>query len=325
MSYHWPQNKSLQEALLLRNQLEYRIKNDVNFQGYLSKNTFDAIMIWGFGHASNLTEHAIKKVTISAFNYLSHDMLYEAALALTSLPGIGISRASKILALSDQSNLGIYDSRAAHGLSDLSFNGFRLLPIPPGRVISGDSHLSTEHFCTAFENYIWVLRYFVTCCQKDPSLSQHFIRVSDLEIAFFSRSRLLSMVPTNQLSHSLTRSSLEEGDCYSTLGYGDKAKSFWDYVDESGITVLTGPEGQTACKLKNEVIIECLAYFSNSGWFLLGNAIDNVKPSSLGEYFKDHLKLSPKFASHFASILYSQGRLSYRYGPYNRVELKVNQ
>lgn len=305
-SYHWPNNVSLQKAVSLRNQLETLINDDLNNHEYLSKATFDSVMSWGFGRSSNVTANEIKKATQIAFNYLAQEKLKEAALALTRLPGIGISRASKILAISDQNNLGIYDSRAAHGLSDLTYDGFRIIPIPPGRVIAGDSHLSTEHFCAAFEQYTWLLKYFQTCCQNDLSLNQDFRRISDIEIAFFSRSRLTSKSPITKPSYIQKASSFEEGDCYFTLGYGDRAKPFWAYVDESGVTVLTGQEGKTACRFKHETIADCLTHFSKSEWFLLGNAVDNVKPGSLGEYFKEHFNISPKFASHFASILYYQ-------------------
>jgi len=291
----------------------------------LDKTTFDAVMIWGFGHPSKLTENVITEATKIAFKYLAQERVKDAALILTRLPGIGISRASKILALSDQNNLGIYDSRAAHGLSDLYYDGQRMIPIPPGKVIAGDSHFATDNFCSAFERYIWVLRYLHICCQMDSSLSRNFSRVSDLEIAFFSRSRLSKSFLLSNAPYNQAEPATEEDDHYLTLGYGDRAKSFWANIDESGITIFTGPEGKTACKLNNEVITTCLNHFSNSSWFLLGNAIDNVKAGSLGEYFKYQLKLSPKFASHFAAILYNQGRLSFRYGSHNRVELKVNK
>jgi hypothetical protein len=48
-------------------------------------------MTWGFGHSSNLTDSDIRIATGSAFIYLSREDLCEAALALTRLPGIGIS------------------------------------------------------------------------------------------------------------------------------------------------------------------------------------------------------------------------------------------
>ena len=51
--------------------------------------------------------------------------------------------------------------------------------------------------------------------------------------------------------------------------------------------------------------------------------MDNVKPGGLGEYFRDQLGKSPKFASHFASIMVNQGRLIYRFGVNHRAELKV--
>jgi len=112
---------------------------------------------------------------------------------------------------------------------------------------------------------------------------------------------------------------------YYTLGYGKRARSFWAYVDEKGITVFTGSQGKTKLFLEHSLITECLNYFKGKGWFPLGNRIDKVEPGSLGEYFKYTLKKSPKFASHFASVLASQGRLEYRYGYRNKVELKVTE
>ncbi len=99
LSYQWPPNVQLEEAILLRNKLEAKINNDLNFHGYLSRSTFDAVMTWGFGHSVNISDSVIHNTTRTAFEFLSKKNLYQAALALTSLPGIGISRASKILAL----------------------------------------------------------------------------------------------------------------------------------------------------------------------------------------------------------------------------------
>jgi hypothetical protein len=48
-------------------------------------------------------------------------------LILTDLDGIGISRANKIIALFNQNEYGIYDSRASDGLSDLLCKGKRVL------------------------------------------------------------------------------------------------------------------------------------------------------------------------------------------------------
>jgi hypothetical protein len=323
-SYQWPQGIYLTEAIAQRDKLEAALQNDLAMKGFITKKVFDDVMQWGFGRPSTNSDEEIQKATKKAFEYLKQEQIVNAALALNRLPGIGISRASKILALSDQSELAIYDSRAAHGMSDLVQNGQKLIPIPPGRIIRGDP-LSKEDFCQAFEKYIWVLRFLRDCAQTNKKLCKHFKKVSDLEIAFFAKSRKMLKSPTNYQppSHIKGAVKLDEGDCYWTLSIGKRAKPFWAYVSEDGIKILTGPEGRTKLFLTNSTIESCLRHFSKAGWFLLGNQIDAVKPNSLGEYFKKILKKSPKFASHFAAIFVTQGRLTCRYGTRNIIELKV--
>ena len=108
-----------------------------------------------------------------------------------------------------------------------------------------------------------------------------------------------------------------------TLGAGKKSKNFFVQIGEDGIRVLTGQKRETDLYLTNQQIESFLNHFSTNGWFLLGNNIADLKDDSLGEYFKNTLKRSAKFASHFAAILVIKGRLEHRYGKYNAVELKV--
>ena len=323
-SYQWPPGVYLTEAVSLRDQLETALRIDLKAKGWITKDVFDAVMKWGFGRASSNSEDEIRTATKEAFDYLSQNRIADAALAMTKLTGIGISRASKVLALSNQSEFAIYDSRAAHGLSELVYNGRRLIPIPPGRVVVGDS-LSKADFCRAFEEYTWVLTFLRDYAQANDELREHFKRVSDLEIAFFAKSRAEVTTPEHYWlpSHIQGGVELDEGDCYWTLGVGNKATRFWAYISEEGTTVLTGPEGKTRLHLTNQDIESCLTHFRTVGWFPLGNTIDAVKPNGLGEYFKNTLNESPKFASHFAAILVNQDRLIYKYGKRNMVELKV--
>jgi hypothetical protein len=323
-SYQWPKGVYLIEAIARCNQLESAIKNDLQAKSWLTKQVFDDVMKWGFGRPSSNSEDEIRIATQEAFDYLRQKRIFEAALAMTKLTEIGISRASKVLALSNQSEFGIYDSRSAHGLSELLYNGCRLIPIPPGRVIAGDS-LSKTDFCRAFEKYTWVLTFLWGCAQANDGLREHFGRVSDLEIAFFAKSRAEAPAPKNYQppSHIKGEVELDEGDCYWTLGVGKKARPFWAYISEEGIKVLTGPKGKTDLYLTNQAIESCLMHFRTAGWFPLGNQIDAVKPNGLGEYFQNIFKKGPKFASHFAAILVNQRRLIYRYGERNMVELKV--
>jgi len=99
--------------------------------------------------------------------------------------------------------------------------------------------------------------------------------------------------------------------------------SFGHILMTGGITICTGPEGKSKVYLSNMEIEMCLKHFADKGWFLLGNSVDNITPGGLGDYFYKELKQSPKFASHFAALMVEQGKLIYRYGSKNRIEVKV--
>ncbi|MBZ5653673.1 MAG: hypothetical protein LAO56_00185 [Acidobacteriia bacterium] len=181
-----------QAALEERNKIERKIRMDLAGQRCLSKATFDSVMNWGFKRDSECSEEEINRATHFAFQRLEEDRLGEAARELVKLRNVGISRATKVLALSDQNELGIYDSRSADGLSDLvNSAGRHLIPIPPSRSkkIKGD-HKTKEEYCAAFESYTWVLRYLRRLAGNDDSLRAAFTRIADLEIAFFMRKRL---------------------------------------------------------------------------------------------------------------------------------------
>lgn len=112
-------------------------------------------------------------------------------------------------------------------------------------------------------------------------------------------------------------------ELYTTLGYGQKARKFYALEQNDYIYIFTGENYTTPQQLHGREIERCIEHFSGTGWFPLGNSIDYVKEGSLGEYFKCKLKVSPKFASHFAAVLVKKSIIIYRFGPYNRVELKV--
>ncbi|NJD01808.1 MAG: hypothetical protein FIA99_04250 [Ruminiclostridium sp.] len=323
-AYEWPKGVFIDDALRIRNELEKKIWSELKQQGYLSKQTFNDVIIWGFNHPSKLTETDIAKATKEAFRYLQQDNIEYAALSLVKLKGIGISRASKILGLSNQNDIGIYDSRAADGLSDLVIGNKRLVTIPPGKVVSGNT-LPNTYFCVEYQKYIWILRFFRNLAQQDKDIAPYFRRVSDLEIAFFSRSRNQYMILKNMKREVPTIKSDIDGDSdtYMTLGYGDKAKKFRAIVDKNGITFFTGQDGRTQCFLLSKDIEQCISYFKDKGWFLLGNNITDIKPGGLGEYFKNVLKVGAKLASNFAAVMVRQGRLEYKYGEYNSLNLKV--
>lgn len=147
-------------------------------------------MLWGFGCPSNLDEAQIRQASRLAFELLRMGRISEAAMTLCGLRGIGISRATKVLALSNQTEYGIYDSRAAHGLSDLSRNGKHLIPIPPGRSVAVRSdHGDKARFCRAYRDYTLLLRHFRDRAKETPALAPTLRRAADIEMALFARSR----------------------------------------------------------------------------------------------------------------------------------------
>jgi len=323
--YQWPIGSDYNTALSVRNELEKAIKDQVSKNGYLSKKLFDKIMVWGFNRSSYNTEEDIVKTTGLVFALLNKNKIVEAAIEMTSLSGIGISRATKVIALYNQNDFGIYDSRAADGLSDLIIDGKRFIPIPLGRTVRGDTNLNTYDFCIAYKRYLDVLRYFRNKAMAEPILCSSFTRVADLEMAFFSRSRNKSkntLQPVHVTEYS--KNIIDDTDKYFTLGKGKKAKQFWGFIDENGITVLIGKEGKSSFSLTQLQIEELLAHFQNRGWFPLGNCVDNIKPGGFGEYFQNVLKLGAKAASHFSAMLVYQSRLEYRYNG-NAIELKVKE
>jgi hypothetical protein len=223
------------------------------------------------------------------------------------LPRIGISRASKVLALSNQLELGIYDSRSAHGLSDLvDRNGCHIVAIPPGRVIRGDSKTKAG-YCRTFEKYIWVLRFLRKLASEVSTWRGPLQRIADLEMAFFMRSRsgALGSTACSETAPEHLRSSAErnEEDAYWTLGPGRKSRAFTAIVDATEVTIFTGEKG-TALTIKEQDIKDCLSHFGTD-WFPLSNSktADKRDPRGLGEYFAKRFGSSSSvFASHFAAL-----------------------
>ena len=256
------------------------------------------------------SEDKIQHATKHAFEHLRDGRIAQAAKELVMLPGVGISRASKVLALSDQQEFGIYDSRSAHGLSDfVGSNGQRIIPIPPGRVIRGDFR---KDYCDAFEHYTWVLRHLRKLASTSDSLGREFGRVADLEVALFTRSRSgiqLPRPPKDVPSNLRGFAERDEESLFWTLGRGKKAQRFWVTFNNSSVTVWTGKKGKTSKTLEWDEIDACLVHFKGR-WFPLSNSktASERDPNGLGEYFFQKFG-SSVLASHFAALLVNQGFL----------------
>lgn len=340
--YEWPRNTNFQDAIIIRNDLENRINKDLLEKEYLSKETVDYIFRWGFNMPSNNTEKEIAVQTQKAFSFLRNGHIESAALELIQLKGVGISRATKIIGLSNQYDFAIYDSRTGHSLKDLAIENKRILLIPTGRVIHGDKGVSSQMFCKEFVKYIAIIRELRDLA-KNECFAEEFQRASDIEMALFSRSQLETEVenphyPKSYRSFKQTKkpelnkhrelsaikNTTNKIKLY-TLGNGGRAKAFWITKEPNQIVFKTGGKGNSTFIFTIKDKEKIMQDFSEKGWFPLGNTVDNLTPGGLGEYVRNTLNKSAKNASHIASFLVHDGILDFRYGSRNSVELKVKK
>lgn len=187
--YEWPRGVCLEEALRRRAELSRLLAEDFQANGSLGAQSVAPVMLWGFGSQTVPPEAALRAATAIAVPALERDHLRKASQPLLRLPNWGISRASKVLALWDQDRFGIYDSRVADGMSDLVLDGNPLVPVPPGRRVRGTSP-RVGGWPAAFELFTTVVRRLRDRSRSDGRTRTAIRTASDVEIAFFSRSRL---------------------------------------------------------------------------------------------------------------------------------------
>jgi hypothetical protein len=155
-----------------------RIRNG----GAVDLDTLDKVIMWGF--KQRFPKRAPKealKVTKEAFDYLDEGNLKQAMIILMGIPGVGISRASKILGLFDQEILCIYDSRVGKALEDLKFEGKKIIPRPPSRTNPGASGLTSESWAENYQKLIWTLEVVRDYFNERG----HTYRLADIEMALF--------------------------------------------------------------------------------------------------------------------------------------------
>ena len=183
LEYHW-RNKTRKECEQLRNEVAKSITlSRIRNQGAIDLETLDKIIKWGFGmrYPDRDPQKALE-ITRRAFNYLDEGKIQKAAFTLLNVKGLGISRVTKIIGLSDQENLCIYDSRVGYALRTLTVDGERLHLIPvsrTGRLC--DNAVSNERWAREYEKVLWtleVIRDYMNerCCTY---------RKADLEMALF--------------------------------------------------------------------------------------------------------------------------------------------
>jgi len=182
--YSW-HGKSYKYSVRERDQLESAIKESrKRNDGGINLETADKICIWGFGQKFPLRDQqSTISITREAFEHVDIGNYHEAVKTLMDIPGVGISRASKIIGLSDQENLCIYDSRVGHALRDLKKENIKLVKCPPDRSYKRDFDSTTKGgWATNYERLIWtveiILEYFET--------KQQSLRAADIEMALFA-------------------------------------------------------------------------------------------------------------------------------------------
>ena len=98
-----------------------------------------------------------------------------------------------------------------------------------------------------------------------------------------------------------------------TLVKGNRKESFHADIASDYIVIHTSAKNLSV-RFPKALIEKCLDCFSEKDWFILDNAIDGVTPEEL----KDS-----EYANHIASLLVHMGKLEYRYGANNQLELRV--
>ena len=182
LGYSW-KNKTTFDCVRERNEVSKaiimsRIKNC----GAVDIDTLDKVTQWGFNKEFPMKNpEEVLKITKKAFDYLDEENMKDATITLLNIQGVGISRASKILGLSDQENLCIYDSRVGKALKDLKCENEKIIPCPPGRTYPGDQGLTDEKWAENYQRLIWTLEIVRDYLNEKG----HTCRLADVEMGLF--------------------------------------------------------------------------------------------------------------------------------------------
>ena len=183
-NYRW-KRKTTQECVNERNRISRAIINSrIKNQGAVELDTLDEVMAWGgFGKFPLRNPEKALKVTSKAFNLLDKGQLEKAVLTLMSVNGVGIARATKILGLSDQEALAIYDSRVGNALRTITYQGEKIIHVRPSRTGSraGDFSVSNTTWAQDYQKLIWILEVMQ---EYLVSRGIHY-RIADIEMALF--------------------------------------------------------------------------------------------------------------------------------------------
>ena len=175
---------SYEDSARKRNRLELEINESrKRNNGGIDLDTADKICIWGFGRKFPLRDQQeIIKITKKTFDHVDKEEYSQAVEKLMEISGVGISRASKIIGLSDQSKLSIYDSRVGNALKDLKKDNVKLIKCPPDRGYKRDFDRTTKKsWATNYERLIWTIEIM----QEYFRTKQQPLRAAEIEMALF--------------------------------------------------------------------------------------------------------------------------------------------
>jgi len=185
--YRW-KDKTLIESLEKRNHLTRQIVlSRIRNNGGVDLETLDSIMEWGFPKNPQFAERNQNKcleVTRQAFNLLDEGKPSEAICKLMSFPLI-ISRASKMIGLSDPNYFAIYDSRVGLALATLKKGDGRIIKIPgrapqAGRTFPSDN-CGSEEWGENYQKLLWVLEVIRNVLNEEG----YPFNLADVEMALF--------------------------------------------------------------------------------------------------------------------------------------------
>jgi len=183
LNYHW-KKLTRKQCEQQRNQVAKAItQSRVKNHDALDLETLDKIIRWGFGMKyPDRDQEKVLEVTKEAFSHLDEGRIQEATLTLLNVKGLGISKITKIIGLSDQENLCIYDSRVGNALRDLTYNGKRLHLVPisrAGRLY--DKNVSNKEWAREYEKAQWTIEVI----KEHMNQLGCFYRQADVEMALF--------------------------------------------------------------------------------------------------------------------------------------------
>jgi len=186
-SYRW-KGRTYEESVEARNELEKAIKlSRQKNNGGIDLVTADRIYQWGFGKDFPICdEKEVLTATREAFRFLDEGNCYQACKRLMWMQGVGVAGATKLLGLSDQENLCIYDSRVGHALKDLTKREKKIILCPLGRNMVGDNvppNIADYIWSENYQKLIWTLEIIRGYLKE----KEYSLRIADIEMALFMK------------------------------------------------------------------------------------------------------------------------------------------